>query len=73
MYNNIFIVLQYIKRSEVKVAAVPQIDGLTVEDFLKLVRDTLLLKRFIPDERDWNHMDKKWLCDVLYTRDSVKV
>jgi hypothetical protein len=26
--------VQYIKRSAVKVAAVPQIEGLTVEDFL---------------------------------------
>jgi hypothetical protein len=24
----------------------------------------------LPDERDWNHIDKKWLCDVLYTNDS---
>ena len=23
--------------------------------------------RHLPDERDWDHMDRKWLSDVLYT------
>ena len=65
--------LQYIKRSGVKVAAVPQIDGLTVEDFLTHARTKPLLMRFLPDEDDWNHLDKKWICDVLYTCDQKGV
>ena len=23
--------------------------------------------KLLPDEKDWNHLDKKWVCDVLYT------
>jgi hypothetical protein len=26
----------------------------------------------IPDERDWEHMDRKWLADVLYTVEKGK-
>jgi hypothetical protein len=54
----------------VKVAAVPQIEGLTVENFLAFAREKPERLKFLPDERDWNHLDKKWLCDVLYTNDS---
>jgi hypothetical protein len=49
---------------------VPQIDGLAVEDFLKYARHKSHLLQYLPDERDWNHLDKKWVCDVLYTKDS---
>ena len=45
----------------------PQIEGLTVEDFLKHARMKPVLLRYLPDEKDWNHLDKKWKCDVLYT------
>ena len=54
-------------------AAVPQIDGLTVEDFLAHARAKPLLLRYLPDEADWNHLDKKWVCDVLYTTDQKGV
>jgi hypothetical protein len=27
--------------------------------------------RHLPDERDWDHMDRKWLADILYTVDRV--
>lgn len=59
--------VQYIKRSAVKVAAVPQIDGLTMEDFAKHARAKPQLLKYLPDEKDWHHLDKKWVCDVLYT------
>jgi len=65
--------VQYIKRSAVKVAAVPQIEGLTVEDFLQHARKKPALLRYLPDERDWQHLDKKWVCDVLYTMDTEAV
>jgi hypothetical protein len=29
--------------------------------------------RYLPDENDWNHLDKKWVCDVLYTMDQKGV
>ena len=61
---------KFIKRSAVKVSAVPQIEGLSVEDFLQYSRGKPELLKYLPDERDWNHLDKKWRCDVLFTKDS---
>jgi len=29
--------------------------------------------KFLPDEDDWNHLDKKWVCDVLYTQDQANI
>lgn len=28
------------------------------------------MKSFLPDEEDLLHLDKKWICDILYTLDS---
>ena len=54
-------------------SAVPQIEGLTVEDFLTHARRKAPLLRYLPDEKDWHHLDKKWVCDVLYTKDTVAI
>ena len=53
-------------------AAVPQIDGLTVEDMLDLAKKTPNTLKHLPDQRDWDHMDRKWLADILFTVDRVK-
>ena len=45
----------------------PQIEGLTVEEMLEFGKARPLVARHLPDERDWDHMDRKWLSDVLYT------
>ncbi len=42
---------------------------MTVEDFLTHARSRPVLLKYLPDEKDWNHLDKKWVCDVLYTHD----
>jgi hypothetical protein len=57
----------------VKVSAVPQIDGLTIEDFLTHARTKPVLLKYLPDEKDWHHLDKKWVCDVLYTKDTQAI
>jgi hypothetical protein len=49
----------------VKIAAIPYIDGCTTEDFLDFARKKPERIKFLPDEKDWHHIDKKWLCDVL--------
>ena len=49
-------------------SAVPYIEGLTIEDFIKYARKEPLLLKYLPDEGDWHHLDKKWMCDVLYTQ-----
>jgi hypothetical protein len=52
-------------------AAVPQIEGLTVEDMLDFARAKPAALRLLPDERDWDHMDRKWLCDIRFTVDKA--
>ena len=47
----------------------PQIEGLTVTNFLEYAKTKPALLRHMPDPRDWVHIDKKWVCDVLYTLD----
>jgi hypothetical protein len=39
----------------VKVAVVPQIEGLSVEDFIKYTRDKPQILKYLPDEANWNH------------------
>jgi hypothetical protein len=51
------------------VSAVPQIEGLTVEDILEFARGKASILKHLPDERDWVHIDRKWVCDVVYTLD----
>ncbi len=48
-------------------AAVPQIEGLTVEDMLEFAKKRAGIMKHLPDERDWDHMDRKWLSDIIYT------
>ena len=52
-----------------KVSAVPQIEGLTVQDFLEYAKVKSAMLKYLPDTRDWVHIDKKWLCDVMYSLD----
>jgi hypothetical protein len=52
---------------------VPQIEGLAVQNFLDYARQFPDLLKYLPDEKDWVHIDKQWLCDVLYTLDTQGV
>ena len=56
-----------------KVSAVPQIEGLTVQDFLEYARGKPQMLKYLPDSRDWVHIDKKWVCDLMYTLDSAGI
>lgn len=53
-----------------KVSAIPQIEGLTIDDFIKYARDKPNILKYLPDEKEWHHLDKQWLCDVMYTVDT---
>ena len=53
------------------VATVPQIEGLTMEDMLEFSKGKAGVLRHLPDERDWDHLDRKWLADVLYTTEKA--
>ena len=56
-----------------KVSAVPHIEGLTIQDFLDFARKKPSMLNFLPDERDWEKLDRHWLCDLLYTLDEEGV
>ena len=74
MYVSSFLcinLVQYIRRDKILVSAVPQIEGLTVEDMLDFARGKQAVLRHLPDERDWDHMDRKWLADILFTVDKA--
>lgn len=51
------------------VAAVPQIEGLTADDFLEYAERKPSLLAYFPDQCDWLHLDKKWIVDVLLSLD----
>lgn len=49
----------------------PQIEGLTIADVLNFAKKSNAVLKHLPDERDWVHMDRKWICDVVYTLDKA--
>lgn len=55
------------------IAAVPQIENLTVQDFLDHAKTKPGLLTYLPDEADWLHVDKKWLVDIIFTLDKESV
>ena len=54
------------------VPAVPQIEGLTVEDMLEVAKTNINTLRHLPDERDWDGLNRKWVADIIYTVDRAK-
>jgi hypothetical protein len=65
--------LKYIPRDKILVAAVSQIEGLTVEDMLELAKMSPNTLRHLPDERDWDGINRKWVADILYTFERAKL
>ena len=57
------------KRTDIFISSVPHIEGLTVEDFLDYAREKPSIIKYLPDEKDWLHLEKRWICDILYTLD----
>ena len=43
----------------------PQIEGLTVEDMLELAKTSPNALKHLPDERDWDGLNRKWVADIL--------
>ena len=50
----------------------PQIEGLTVEDMLEIANSSPNALKHLPDERDWDGINRKWLADILYTVERAK-
>ncbi len=40
-----------------------------MEDMPELAEKHPNTMKFLPDKRDWDHMDRKWLSDVIYLVD----
>ena len=53
-------------------AAVPQIEGLTIEDMLELAKTSPNALKHLPDERDWDGLNRKWVADILFTVERAK-
>ena len=51
----------------------PQIEGLTVEDMLELAKTSPNALRHLPDERDKDSLNRKWVADILYTVERAKL
>ena len=43
-----------------------------MEDMLDLAKTSQNALRHIPDERDWDGLNRKWLADILYTVERAK-
>jgi hypothetical protein len=54
-----------------KYSSVPVIEGLTIEALLKYAEASKTVKSYVPDLKDWVHVDRKWLCDIIYTVDTI--
>ncbi|MFN9978735.1 MAG: hypothetical protein ACK53Y_02415 [bacterium] len=50
----------------------PQIEGLTVEDMLELARTSPNALRHLPDECDWDGLNRKWMVEILYFFERAK-
>jgi hypothetical protein len=46
------------------------IEGLQISELLKFIETIKNASTYFPDVRDWMHVDRKWLCDVLYSLDA---
>ena len=53
-------------------ASVLQIQGLIVESMLELAKTSVAALRHLPDERDWDGLNRKWVADILYTIERAK-
>ena len=53
-------------------AAVPQIESLTVESMLGLAKNSAAALRHLPYMRDWNGLNRKRVGDILYTVERAK-
>jgi hypothetical protein len=54
------------------VTAVPQIEGLTVEDMLELTKTSPNALKHLQNERDLDGLNRKWVADILNTVERAK-
>ncbi len=43
-----------------------------MENILELANTSSAALRYLPDERDWEDLNRKWVADILYTVERVK-
>ncbi len=43
-----------------------------MEDMLEVAKTNINTLRHLPDERDWDGLNRKWVADIIYTVDRAK-
>ena len=51
-------------RKNVKVSAVPMIEGLAVKEILGFYQAEMRIANHLPRPREWLRYDRKWICDL---------
>ena len=63
------------KEANIKVLAVPNYEGLTIDDFLLKARNYNVMNSYLPEERDIHCLPRCFIINVLYTMigDEIKL
>jgi hypothetical protein len=49
---------------------VPVGEGLTIRQLQEFAESLLSVKKYLPDPDEWVHVDRKWLCDIVFTKET---
>ena len=55
------------KATNIKVLAVPNYEGLAIDDFLKKAKNYQIMSSYLPEERDIHRLPRCFIINVLYT------
>ena len=60
--------MQFYHETEFKTFNVPQFEGLSIETVLEFASDKPDVLMYLPDERDYGKLPRRWLCGVVFTK-----
>ena len=58
---------QYVKADHVKHIAIPQYEGLTINDMLEYVEDKPVCMRYLPVEKEVHKLPRQYLANVIHS------
>ena len=53
-------------------AVAPKIKGLNIEEMLELAKTSPNAIKYLPEERDWDELNRKWVADIFFTVERAK-
>jgi len=56
-----------VKATNIKVLAVPNYEGLAIDDFLKKAKNYQIMSSYLPEERDIHRLPRCFIINLLYT------